>query len=64
MIIAEKKIVTLTESERMTLQDAEELLDALAEALGNDDHFDFNEISETLYYIRHTDKFEVDYTQE
>lgn len=64
MIIAGKKIVTLTESERMTLQDAEELLDALAEALGNEDRFDFNKISENLYYIRHTDKFEVDYTQE
>ena len=64
MTITGKKIVTLTEAERETLRAAEELLDALADALGNEDHFDFNDISETLYYIRHTDKFEVDFTQE
>lgn len=64
MTITGKKVVTLTEAEREILRAAEDLLGTLAEALGNEDHFDFNELSETLYYIRRTDKFEIDFAQE
>ena len=63
MIILGKKIVTLTKEERDTLLAAEKVLDALSEALGNDE-YDFNEISEILYHFRTTEKFEVDFTQE
>ena len=63
MIIEGKKIITLTEQEREILTSAGNLLDDLADAIGNEDYFDFNELSETLYYILQTGKFEIDYTQ-
>ena len=63
MTISGKKIVSLTDEERAVLQRAIELLDALSEALGNDEFYDFEGIGETLYYIRTTDKFEMDFEQ-
>ena len=63
MTISGKKIVSLTDEERAVLQRAIELLDALSEALGNDEFYNFEEIGETLYYIRTTDKFEMDFEQ-
>ena len=64
MIISGKKVVVLTEAEKRVLQTAEELLDALDEALGSESGFDFNEVAEFLHYIRYNPKFEVDFTQE
>ena len=61
MIISGKKIVTLTGDERQKLMDAEDVLEALKEALGNDEFYDFAELIDIIYQIRHTDKFEMDF---
>ena len=63
MKITGKKIVSLTDEERAVLHQAMQVLDALSEALGNDEFYDFEEIGELLYYIRTTDKFEMDFEQ-
>lgn len=63
MTITGKKIVVLSADERATLQAAIDLLMNLSESVGNDDYFDFDEISDTLYYIKTTDKFEIDFEQ-
>ena len=63
MKIEGKKIVALEEEERATLQNAINLLNALSDAVGNDDYFDFDDVADTLYYIRSTDKFEVSFEQ-
>ena len=63
MTIAGKKIIKLEDEERTTLQNAINLLNALSDAVGNDDYFDFEDIADTLYYIRTTDKFEIDFEQ-
>ena len=63
MTITGKKIVVLSADERVTLQAAIDLLMSLSEAVGNDDYFDFDEISDTLHYIKTTDKFEIDFEQ-
>lgn len=63
MTISGKKIVKLSNEERAVLQSAIDLLSALSEALGNDEFYDFEEIGDTLYYIRTTDKFEMDFEQ-
>ncbi len=64
MTITGKKIITLTEEEREILRAAEDLLDELSKALGDEEHFDFTKLAETLYYIRATDKFEIDFNEE
>ena len=64
MTITGKKIVTLADVEREILRAAEDLLDELSKALGDEEHFDFNQLAETLYYIRDTDKFEIDFNEE
>ena len=61
MIISGKKIVALTVDERKKLMDAEDVLEALKEALGNDEFYDFAELIDIIYQIRHTDKFEMDF---
>lgn len=63
MTIAGKKIIKLEDEERTILQNAIDLLNALSEAVGNDDYYDFEDIADTLYYIRTTDKFEIDFEQ-
>ena len=63
MRISGKKIVELSKDERSILKNAVLVLDSLAEAVGNED-YNFSELSETLYYIQNTEKFEVDFTQE
>ena len=63
MIISGKKIVTLTREERDALFAAQKVLNALSEALGNDE-YNFNEISDALYHFRVTEKFEIDFAQE
>ena len=63
MTIAGKKIVTMEESDRAILQQAIDLLNALSDAVGNDEYFDFDDLADTLYYIRSTDKFEVSFEQ-
>ena len=63
MRISGKKIVELSKDERSILKNAVLVLDSLAEAVGNED-YNFSELSETLYYIQSTEKFEVDFTQE
>ena len=63
MTISGKKIVKLSNEERAVLQSAIDLLNALSEALGNDEFYDFEEIGDILYYIRTTDKFEMDFEQ-
>ena len=63
MTIAGKKIIKLEDEERTILQNAIDLLNALSEAVGNDDYYDFEDIADTLYYIRTTDKFEVNFEQ-
>ena len=63
MTITGKKIVTMEESDRAILQQAIDLLNALSDAVGNDDYFDFDDVADTLYYIRSTDKFEVSFEQ-
>lgn len=61
MIISGKKIVALTVDERKKLMDAEDVLEALSDALGNDKFYDFAELIDIIYQIRHTDKFEMDF---
>lgn len=63
MTIAGKKIIKLEDEERTILQNAIDLLNVLSEAVGNDDYYDFEDIADTLYYIRTTDKFEIDFEQ-
>ena len=63
MTISGKKIVKLNDEERAVLQSAIDLMSALSEALGNDEFYDFEEIGDLLYYIRTTDKFEMDFEQ-
>ena len=63
MTITGKKIVTMEESDRAILQQAIDLLNSLSEAVGNDEYYDFDDLADTLYYIRTTDKFEVNYEQ-
>lgn len=63
MTITGKKIVTMEESDRAILQQAIDLLNSLSEAVGNDEYYDFDEVADTLYYIRSTDKFEVNFEQ-
>ena len=63
MTIKGKKIVVLSTEERHLLDTAIDLLNALSEAVGNDNYFDFEEVSDTLYYIKNTDKFEIDFEQ-
>ena len=63
MTIAGKKIIKLEDEERAILQNAIDLLNALSEAVGNDDYYDFDDIADTLHYIRTTDKFEIDFEQ-
>ena len=63
MTIAGKKIVTMEENDRAILQQAIDLLNALSDAVGNDEYFDFDDLADTLYYIRTTDKFEVNFEQ-
>ena len=64
MKIIGKKIVELSQKERDILADAINILDALKDELGNDEFYDFAEVSEILYYIRATDKFEIDFKDE
>ena len=63
MTITGKKIVTLDDKERAVLQSAIDLLNALSEAVGDDTYFDFEEVADTLYYIRTSGPFEVDFEQ-
>lgn len=63
MTITGKKIVTMEENDRAILQQAIDLLNSLSEAVGNDEYYDFDEVADTLYYIRSTDKFEVNFEQ-
>ena len=63
MTITGKKIVVLTTEERQVLEAAIDLLCGLSEAVGNDSYFDFDDISDTLHYIKTTDKFEIDFEQ-
>ena len=63
MTITGKKIVTMEESDRAILQQAIDLLNSLSEAVGNDEYYDFDDLADTLYYIRSTDKFEVSFEQ-
>lgn len=62
MTVTGKKIITLEDKERAVLQSAIDLLNALSEAVGNDD-FDFEDVADTLYYIRTSGPFEVDFEQ-
>ena len=64
MIITGKKIVKLTLEEKDVLANAIELLNALSEALGDDDFYDFSELSETLYYIRANGEFESEHFEQ
>lgn len=64
MKVEGKKIVTLNDDERAILRRAEGILDELSEHLGNEEHFDFADISESIHYILHTAHFETDYAQE
>ena len=63
MTITGKKIVTMEESDRAILQQAIDLLISLSEAVGNDEYYDFDDLADTLHYIRTTDKFEVSFEQ-
>lgn len=63
MTITGKKIVTMEDSDRAILQQAMELLYSLSEAVGNDEYYDFDDLADTLHYIRATDKFEVNFEQ-
>lgn len=63
MLISGKKIVQLTTEERDALASAMKVLNSLSEALGNDEFYDFEDLYDTLYYIRTTDKFEMDFEQ-
>ena len=63
MTITGKKIVTMTDKERDILQSAIDLLNALSEAVGDDTYFDFEGVADTLYYIRTSGPFEIDFEQ-
>lgn len=63
MKVEGKKIVALEDEERATLQNAIDLLNALSDAVGNDEYYDFDDLADTLYYIRITDKFEISFEQ-
>lgn len=63
MTITGKKIIALDDKERAVLQSAIDLLNTLSEAVGDDTYFDFEEVADTLYYIRTSDPFEIDFEQ-
>ena len=63
MTITGKKIITLDDKERAVLQSAIDLLNALSDVVGDDTYFDFEEVADTLYYIRTSGPFEVDFEQ-
>ena len=63
MKVSGRKIVTMECSDRDILQQAIDLLNSLSEAVGNDEYYDFEDLADTLYYIRTTDKFEVNFEQ-
>lgn len=63
MTITGKKIVVLSEEERQLLDTTINLLNALSEAVGNNSYVDFEDVSAALYYIKNTDKFEIDFEQ-
>ena len=63
MKISGKKIVSLTDEERAVLQLAIDLLVGLADEIGNESGFDFADLADSLYYVRTTDKFEIDFEQ-
>ena len=63
MTITGKKIITMEESDRAVLQSAIDLLNSLSDAVGNEEYFDFDDIADTLHYIKTTDKFEIDFEQ-
>ena len=63
MTVTGKKIVTMDDSDRAVLQQAIDLLNSLSEAVGNEEYYDFDDLADTLYYIRATDKFEVNFEQ-
>ena len=63
MTITGKKIITMEESDRAVLQSAIDLLNSLSDAVGNEEYFDFDDLADTLYYIRTTDKFEIDFEE-
>ena len=63
MTITGKKIVVLSEEERQLLDTTINLLNALNEAVGNNSYVDFEDVSAALYYIKNTDKFEIDFEQ-
>ena len=64
MIITGKKIITLTDDEQEILRAAEDLLGELSKALGDEEHFDFEKLAETLYRIQATGTFEIDFNEE
>lgn len=64
MTITGKKIVKLTIEEKDVLANAIELLNKLSEELGDDDFYDFADLSETLYYIRADGEFESEYFEQ
>jgi hypothetical protein len=57
MTITGEKIVALGDDERIILQNAINVLDKLSEHIGNDEYYDFDDVADILYRIRHTDKF-------
>ena len=63
MTITGKKIVVLSKEERQLLDTTISLLNALSEAVGNNSYVDFEDVSAALYYIKNTDKFEIDFEQ-
>lgn len=63
MNVTGKKIITLDDKERAVLQSAIDLLNALSEAVGDDTYFNFEEVADTLYYIRTSGPFEIDFEQ-
>ena len=63
MTVTGKKIITLNDKERAILQSAIDLLSALSDAVGDDTYFDFEDIADTLYYIRTFGPFEIDFEQ-
>ena len=64
MTITGKKIVVLSKEERQLLDTTINLLNALNEAVGNDNSYvDFEDVSAALYYIKNTNKFEIDFEQ-
>lgn len=64
MTITGKKVVKLTLEEKYVLADAINLLNALGKALGNDDFYDFADLSEALYCIREDGEFESEYFEQ